>query len=46
MSTVESFALKALIPFIPHVVVQKFNWFDERARVFSENSQNIRNLEI
>jgi hypothetical protein len=46
MSTVESFALKALIPFIPHIIVQKFNWFDERARVFSKNSQNIRKLEI
>ena len=46
MSTVESFAIKAILPHIPHVVVERFSWFDERARVFAENSMKIEKLEI
>ncbi len=45
-ATVESFALKGLLPLVPHVVVSKFNWFDEKARVFAENVSNIVILEI
>jgi len=34
-SSLESFALKALIPLVPHIVIERFNWYEERSSTLS-----------
>ena len=34
-SSLESFALKALIPLVPHIIIERFNWYEERSAMLS-----------
>jgi hypothetical protein len=43
---VETFALRATIPYVRHIVAEKFNWYEERARVFAECATQVETLQI
>ena len=45
-SSLESFALKALIPLVPHIIIERFNWYEERSHMLSQSVYNTVRLEI
>lgn len=38
--------MKALIPLVPHIVIERFNWYEERSHTLSQCVQNTVRLDI
>ncbi len=42
----EAFALRAIVPLVPHIIVERFNWYEERAKALANGALNTVRIDI